>query len=71
MKVITFNNLKEILNLMKPMFGERSLADKHRNALNTYILNINYADIDKDTSFAILGMGQLGTMVLGKTHRKG
>lgn len=66
MKVTTLNNLTEILNLMKPIFGARSLADKHRNALNSYILNINYDGLDKDASVSVLGVGQLGTMILGK-----
>ena len=66
MKVTTLNNLKEILNLMKVTFGDKELANKHRNTLNTYILNINYDALDNDASTAILGVGQLGAMTLGK-----
>ena len=42
MKVTTLNNLKEFLELMKAIFGKKSLAVKHRDALDTYIINIDY-----------------------------
>ena len=76
MKVTTLDNLKEYLSLMKGVFGEKELAVKHREALNTYILNIDYENnLDFDTdlivsggaSSAVLGVGQLGTMILGSS----
>lgn len=66
MKIVTLNNLKEVLDLMKPIFGAKYLANKHRDALNTYILNINYDALDHDASLSILGTGELGTIILGK-----
>lgn len=58
---------------MKAIFGKRDLAVKHRDALDTYILNIDYTKLEFDTdlivsggaSSSILGVGQLGVMVLG------
>ena len=42
MKILTLEKLIEFLELMKATFGEKTLTTKHREALNTYILNINY-----------------------------
>ena len=67
MKVTTLDNLKELLELMRVAFGEKELAVNHRNTLNTYILDIDYDnELTSDTS-AILGVGKLGTMILGKS----
>lgn len=72
--IITLNNLKEFLTLAKSVFGLKSLATKHRTALDSYILNIDYENelaFDTDlivsggASSATLGVGQLGTMILG------
>lgn len=81
MKIITLDNLKEFLESMNGIFGDKevlgdtskNLAVKHRNALNTYILNFDYTELEFDTdlivsggaSSGILGVGQLGVMVLG------
>lgn len=73
MKVTTLDNLKEFLNLMKAEFGSKELSDKHRNALDTYVLDVDYTALEFDTdlivsggaSSSILGVGQLGVMVLG------
>ena len=73
MKIATLNNLKEFLELMATIFGTKELATKHRNALDTYILNVDYSALEFDTdlivsggaSSSILGVGQLGVMVLG------
>ena len=73
MKVATLDNLKEFLGLMETEFGMKELSDEHRNALDTYILNVDYTQLEFDTdlivsggaSSSILGVGQLGVMVLG------
>ena len=76
MKVTTLNNLQEFLSQMKNLFGTKELYDKHRNALNTYVLNIDYEnDLKFDTdlivsggaSSGVMGVGQLGTMILGSS----
>lgn len=75
MKVVTLNNLKEFLSLMKGVFGTKELAVKHRDALDTYILNIDYTALEFDTdlivsggaSSGVLSVGQLGTMILGSS----
>lgn len=66
MKVTTLNNLKEILDSMKTIFGDKTLATKHRNTLNTYILNVDYDALDNESSVGVLGIGRLGAMTLGK-----
>lgn len=66
MKTTTLNNLSEVLTLMKTVFGSEATAKKHREALDTNILNINYAVFNEDVSLAVLGMGYLGSMILGK-----
>lgn len=73
MKVTTLNNLKEFLTLMKTEFGAKELSDKHRNALDTYILNVDYTALEFNTDLivsggatsSVLGVGQLGIMILG------
>lgn len=72
MKVTTLDTLKEFLSLMNNVFGEKNLAVKHRTALDTYILNVDYTELEFDTDMiisggasAVLGVGQLGVMVLG------
>ena len=50
MKMTTLNNLKEFLELMKTIFGVKSLAVKHREALDTYVLNVDYAQLAFNTS---------------------
>lgn len=73
MKVATLNNLKEFLTLMKTEFGKKELSDKHRNALDIYILNVDYTALEFDTDLIVSGgassgalsVGQLGVMVLG------
>lgn len=73
MKVATLNNLKEFLGLMETEFGLKELSDIHRNALDTYVLNVDYTALEFDTdlivsggvSSSILGVGQLGVMILG------
>lgn len=76
MKITTLNNLKEFLSQMKGVFGKKEFAVKHRDALDTYILNIDYEnDLAFDTdlivsggvSSGVLGVGQLGTMILGSS----
>ena len=75
MKIATLNNLKEFLELMMVAFGEKELAIKHRNALDTYILNVDYSALEFDTdlivsggaSSGVLGVGQLGVMILGSS----
>lgn len=42
MKILTLEKLREFLELMKTTFGEKTLATKHREALNIYVLNIDY-----------------------------
>lgn len=72
MKVTTLNNLKEFLNLMKTEFGKKELSDKHRNALDTYILNVDYTQLEFDTDLIIsdsyssseIGTGAVGYMVI-------
>ena len=66
MDIITLNNLEEILSLMKTVFGSKAVANRHRQDINTYLLNINPSIFNTDASLAILGTGQLGTMILGK-----
>jgi len=54
LKVTTLNNLIEILSLMAAAFGSKELAAKHRNALETYVLNIDYENtLAFDTSFIV------------------
>ena len=73
MKITTLNNLKEFLELMTAEFGSKELSDKHRKALDTYILNVDYEALEFDTdlivsggaSSSVLGVGQLGIMILG------
>lgn len=76
-KVTTLDNLREILELMDGTFGNKELSISHRNALNAYILNINYEDdLEFDTeaevtqtgSSSILGMGKLGMMTLTTSY---
>lgn len=56
LKVTTLNNLIEILSLMAAAFGSKELAAKHRNALETYVLNIDYENtLAFDTSFIVDG----------------
>jgi hypothetical protein len=66
MKVTTLNNLSEILALMKTVFGTEATAKKHREALDSNILNVNYAIFSDDVTVSILGTGCLGSMILGK-----
>ncbi len=74
MNVTTLNNLKEFLELMKVAFGLKELSTKHRSAIDTYVLNIDYEnDLSFDTdlivsggaSSSVIGVGQLGTMIIG------
>lgn len=66
MKVITLDNLSEILNLMKTVFGSETKARKHKEALDANIRNVNYAIFSDDVTVSILGTGYLGSMILGK-----
>jgi hypothetical protein len=80
MKVITLDNLRELLGLMGGAFGNRELSIDHRTALNTYILNINNEwyennlefdtniDITESNSSSVLGFGVLGIMTLGASY---
>lgn len=73
LKVTTLNNLIEILSLMAAVFGSKELAAKHRNALDTYVLNVNYDELKFNTdqivsgsaTSATLGSATLGSMILG------
>lgn len=76
MKVTTLSNLKEFLSLMRGVFGEKDLAIKHRDTLDTYILNVDYENnlsfntdliVSGGASSATLGVGQLGVMILGSS----
>ena len=55
MKVTTLNNLREFLELMMTTFGKKSLAVEHRNALNTYVLNVDYTELDFNTDLIVSG----------------
>lgn len=55
LKVTTLNNLIEILSLMAAAFGSKELAAKHRNALNTYVLNVNYDELKFNTDIIVGG----------------
>ena len=66
MKITTLNNLEEVLSLMATVFGSKAVAKKHRQDIDNYLLNINPSIFNTDTSLALLGTGQLGTMILGK-----
>ena len=82
MKVMTLDNLRELLGLMKGTFGNRELPINHRNTLNTYILNISdeyNEDLELDSDFkdivvsedgasSVLGVGKLGIMTLGQSY---
>lgn len=67
MKVTTLNNLKEFLDLMKITFGSKELATQHRSVIDTCLLNVDYTALNNDGVSATLGIGQLGTMILGKS----
>lgn len=69
MKITTLNNLKEFLGLMKIEFGLKSLAIKHRNALDTYILNVDYTTLEFNTDY-IVGNNTpyVGSAVVGSTY---
>lgn len=66
MKIITLNTLSAILTQMKTTFGSKSLAEQHRQSLDSYIVNINPILLEAETSVGILGTGRLGVMILGK-----
>lgn len=74
--ITTLDNLKEFLTQGKSAWGLKSMATSHRTALDTYILNIDYeSNLAFDTdlivtggaSSAVLGVGVLGTMILGSS----
>lgn len=74
--ITTLDNLKEFLTQGKSTWGLKSMATNHRTALDTYILNIDYeSNLAFDTdlivtggaSSAVLGVGVLGTMILGSS----
>lgn len=70
MIVISKNNSKNFLDLMKEIFGLENFTIKHRDALNTYVLNIDY---DKDLGFntdSIVGnnMPYVGSAIVGSTY---
>lgn len=64
MKIITLNNLKEFLSLMKGAFGKKEIAIKHRNALDTYVLNIDYSAIFGDATSSKLDTGKVEFLIL-------
>lgn len=70
MKMTTLNNLKEILELMKTIFGVKSLAVKHREALDTYVLNVDYENNLKFNTDVIVGNNSpyVGSAIVGSTY---
>ena len=69
MKITTLNNLREFLGLMEIEFGLKSLSDKHRNALDTYVLNIDYARLEFNTN-NIVGNNSpyVGNAIVGSSY---
>ena len=73
MQYLDKNGLKTFLNQLKETFGLKSTIDIARNALDTYVLNIDYTQLEFDTDFIVSGgasssvlvVGQLGVMILG------
>ena len=69
MRIITLDNLKQILNSMTKVFGSKPMATRHRSAIKTYLVDIDYSiftDGADTASSARLGVGRLGFMILGK-----
>lgn len=73
-KYLEKNNLTLFLNNLKDEFGLKKTIDASREAIDTYILNIDYENslsfntsliVSGDVSSATLGACQLGTMILG------
>ena len=69
MKMTTLNNLKEFLELMKTIFGIKSLAVKHRDALDTYVLNVDYENNLAFNTNQIVGNNSpyVGSAIVGST----
>lgn len=67
------HGLLTFLNQLKNTFGLKIKITAAREAIDTYILNIDYADLEFNTEFivsgaatsATLGAATLGAMVLG------
>lgn len=69
MKIATINNLKDFLSLMIELFGKKKLAVKHRNALETYILNIDYTGLEFNTDIIVGNNAPyVGSAVVGQTY---
>lgn len=65
MKVLTLEKLREFLELMKTTFGEKTLATNHREALNTYLLNIDYENtLAFDTKETVTDENENGDIIL-------
>lgn len=69
MKIISLNNLSTFLNELNMLFGSKEKADKARNAIDTYILNIDYTELKFNTDL-IAGDNSpyVGSAVVGYTY---
>lgn len=75
MKLVTTDNLYTFLEQLNSdnALGNIELHNKVQEALNKYLLNFDYTEIEFNTgvtltggaSSGVLGVGQLGLMVLG------
>lgn len=76
---LEINNLALFLNKLKNEFGLKKTIDASREIIDSYILNVDYENSlafdtssivsgdTSDSSSAVLGVGRLGIMALGKS----
>ena len=76
MEFLDKTGLEKFFDHLKNSFGLKSNVDTSRAALDTYVLNIDYdaelafrtdVIVSGKASSAVLGVGQLGVMVLGNS----
>lgn len=72
-KYLSNNGLNYVSNKLQSTFGLKETSAAIQETFNTYLLNFDYTPIEFDTSLiisgnataSILGIGQLGIMILG------